>query len=152
MKNLFFAAGIIVCTLIGCSSSKNLNNQATMLKTSENFFGSSNAISEAEAIAMIKRFPRHKTHFNRKKRLANAWAAFDRQDLKQINDKMKNVADIKVYFAGQIIKNKDTARYPTLVMQIMLKDVDKNLFNSAQYIKAAQYCTPPSGCVLITNE
>lgn len=152
MKNLFFAAGIIVCTLLSCSSSKNLNNPATTLKTSQNFFGSSNAISEAEAIAMIKRFPRHKTHFRREKYLANAWAGFDLQDLKTINNKMKNVAGIKFYFAGQIIKNKDTARYPTLVMQIMLKDVDKNLFNSVQYIRAAQYCPPPSGCVLITNE
>lgn len=152
MKNLFFAAGIIVCTLLGCSSSKNLNNQATMLKTSENFFGSSNAISEAEAIAMIKRFPRHKTHFNRKRHLANAWAAFDLQDLKEINKKMENVAGIKFYFAGQIITSKDTARYPTLVMQIMLKDVDKNLFNSVQYIRAGQYCPPPPGCVLITNQ
>ncbi len=149
MKNLFFAAGIIVCTLLSCSSSKNFDKDVCPHVTkSEDYFKSSNAICEKEAVAMINRFPRHKTRFNRKNNLSNSWSSFDLHDLQNLSDHIAHIDSIKIYFAGQIIRNRDTFRYPTYVMQIKLKNVDKNLANQFQYIKAPLYCPPPESCTL----
>jgi hypothetical protein len=186
MKNLFFAAGIIVCTLLSCSSSKNLTNGTnTTLTDAENYFKSPNAISEQEALAMINGFPKHKTHFARRKHLKDAYVMFDPVDLHKV-DTDSNVENIKFVFASQS-DNKHVKKYPTVIMRIKLKpsaltsfneaqypagntegikgakmkgsfmvettiNDGKFLVNSVQYIKAVQYCPPPSGCALTANE
>jgi hypothetical protein len=190
MKNLFFAAGIIVCTLLSCSSSKKLNTEAfPKLTDAENYFKSPNAISEQEALAMINGFPKHKTHLARQKHLQDAYVMFDTADLRKVITN-SNVDNIKFVFASQS-DDKHIKKYPTVIMRIKLKasaltsvneaqhpsgdtegiinDKMKGSFstgqygettindakffvNSVQYIKATQYCPPPSGCALTTNE
>ena len=186
MKNLFFAAGIMICTLLSCSSSKNLTNgTTTTLTDAENYFHSPNAISEQEAVAMINGFPKHKTHFARQRHLKDAYVMFDTADLRKVIIN-SNVDNIKFVFASQS-DNKHVKKYPTVIMRIKLKpsaltsfneaqypagntegikgakmkgsfmvettiNDGKFLVNSVQYIKAVQYCPPPSGCALTANE
>jgi hypothetical protein len=122
MKNLFFAAGIVmIYTLLGCSSSKKMNNGTLSKATdAENYFGSPNAISEQEALAMIDGFPKHKTHFARKKYLKDAYVMFDKADLRKV-DTNSNVENVKFVFASQSDK-KHVKKYPTVIMRIKLKD------------------------------
>jgi hypothetical protein len=132
MKNLFFAAGIMILTLLSCSSSKNLTNgTTTTLTDAENFFHSPNAISEQEALAMISGFPKHMTHFARRKHLKDAYVMFDTADLHKV-DTSSNVENIKFVFASQS-DNKHVNKYPTMIMRIKLKDSTRISFNGEKY-------------------
>jgi hypothetical protein len=134
---------------------------------------------------MINGFPKHKTHFARRKHLKDAYVMFDPVDLHKV-DTDSNVENIKFVFASQS-DNKHVKKYPTVIMRIKLKpsaltsfneaqypagntegikgakmkgsfmvettiNDGKFLVNSVQYIKAVQYCPPPSGCALTANE
>lgn len=145
MKNFFFAAGIMVCTLLSCSSSKNLNNQAfPKLTDAENYFKSPHAISEQEALAMINGFPKHKYHFTHKKKLLFSWASFDPEDLKKVAT-FTTVANVKFVLASQTTKHQN---YPTVIMRIQLKPEVTSSVKAVQYITPYPYCPPPPNCTL----
>jgi hypothetical protein len=59
MKILFFVSGVLVFAILSCSSTKDLKGPFPKPTQAENYFNSSNALSEKAAKAMIERFPKH---------------------------------------------------------------------------------------------
>lgn len=152
MKKLLFGGSVIVCFLISCATSKNMKSLSfPPLTPGQDYFGSRNSISEQEALAMIKGFPKHRHRTWGKKKLDNTWAMFDSNDLSKI-DSDSNVENIKFVLAAQISKYKDTARYPTIVIRIKLKTPvstkKPGTFVMVQYLKSVKFCPPPANCFL----
>ncbi|MGN6530222.1 MAG: hypothetical protein ACTHK0_00535 [Ginsengibacter sp.] len=174
MKKLFFAGGIIVCTLLSCSSSKKLNNELfPKATTGENYFASSNAIPAQEALAMIHGFPKHKYHFLHKKRLLNAWAMFDPADINKVFKDSASTVDSVKFVLASWLNPYEKKPYPTVIMVVYIKPNIEytfkpvndgswtiisvanrevvNVYNATQYIMASKphYCPPPpDGCTL----
>ena len=155
MKNLFFAAGIIVyINMISCSSTANLKNvTCDSAKPSENFFMSRNAVCEKTATAMIKNFPHHKPHFlgHKEKKLLYAYAKFDTADLKSVVKSLNKIDSVVFSLAAWTDKKKRF--FPTVLMTCyMSASLDKN-YNNVQYIKSIGYCPPPTdGCPVISSK
>lgn len=165
MKKLFFVAGVIVCMVLGCSSSNNLTGPFPKATKAEDYFTSPNALSEKEAKAMIQRFPKHKYRWTHKKRLLYTSAYFDTADVRKV---FTNPNVDSVFFFSSALVDTGVKHYPTVIMVIKIKSgipiVFKesnhsgwafiqvanselaSTYNSIQYIGGAVYCPPPSPC------
>ncbi|SRR6185312_7040682 len=170
MKKLFIAAGITVCTLLGCSSSKDIKGPFPKPTKAEDFFTSPNSISKKQGEAMIQQFPKHKYHFTHKKRLLNTFSYFDPADIRNVFTS-PNVDS--VFFVLSALVDTGVKHFPTVIMVIKIKSgipiVFKDgrpsewtfiqvanreiaTFNTIQYIKGTGYCPPPSPCAAKSAE
>jgi hypothetical protein len=165
MKILFFVSGVLVFAILSCSSTKDLKGPFPKPTQAENYFNSSNALSEKAAKAMIERFPKHTYHFTHKKRLLNTSSYFDTADIRKV---FTNPNVDSVFFFSSALVDTGVKHYPTVIMvikiksgiPIVFKDVNHsewsfiqvankevaNTYNTIQYIKGSQYCPPPYGC------
>ncbi len=166
MKKIIFLIGSAVFFLISCSTGKHARNQMAALEnfkkpdSSENYFGSDNAISEEAAKKIIAKFPKHNYRGWRKKRLNSAWGFFDTTDLKKVVNNV-NVEEIK-FFWGAIDKDGDK-NVPTIVLQAKIRKTShkpngkgssgEQLFvpETYQYIISIGLCPPPDGDCAVEN-
>jgi hypothetical protein len=165
MKKLFFVSGVIVCMILGCSSSKDLKGPFPKPTKAEDFFTSPNALSEKEAKAMVHLFPIHKYHVTHKKRLLYTSSYFDTADVRKV---FTNPNVDSVFFFLSALVDTGVKHFATVIMVIKIKtgisivfeDANHsgwtfiqvanrefaNTYNTIQYIKGTGYCPPPSPC------
>lgn len=160
MKNSLFFLAAIVFLLVSCSTSRNLTLPSDIFgndytDSPDNYFHDRSYVPPATADSMIKKFRKFKYRTSGKRKMINAWSAFDKALVKKIYDD-PNVDSVKFFFAA-ILKKGPYYKLPFILMQVSLSGVDNSnstgkggngnqfpLLQSTQYFSPVTMCPPPS--------